>query len=64
MRPNLPAKTPERKGDNMAYACQECRLEKGLTAWLRQGADGTYVCELEPKHRYAVKKDGFLHPAL
>ncbi len=48
----------------MAYACQECRLEKGLTAWLRQGADGTYVCELEPKHRYAVKKDGFLHPAL
>lgn len=46
----------------MAYACQECRLNKGFTAWLKE-ENGKYVCESDPSHKYEVRKDGFLHPA-
>ncbi len=47
----------------MSYACQECRFEKGLTVWLKEGADGVWMCEANPQHKYKVKSDGFLHPA-
>lgn len=45
----------------MSYACQQCRLEKGYTTWLKE-ENGILVCEVNPEHKYQVKKDGFLHP--
>jgi len=51
----------ERMPNEKKYYCITCNAESGNTvALIKDGKDGEFVCQLNPKHRFRMAKSGYL----